>query len=309
MKKSVLFLLSIVLLCYLFLCPRDAVQASLAGVRLWFYTLLPSLLPFIILSNLLIQWDKLILILKPFDRIFQVCFGLSPFGGYAMLIGILCGCPMGAKVTADLYREKKIDQLEADYLLSFANNTSPVFLSSYIFLHILDGSVPLSQINMIYYGSIFLTSLTFRMVYHRFYKTGNRIINIPSKNQIFIKCFDSAVMNGFETIAKLGGYVILFSIISHGLLNLFPSSMLSCFIAPVIEVTSGLEILKEQMAGFSVLPFFTMIFASFGGLSVMAQTKGMLVSTPLHLRTYIFGKMVNTLYCALLSFLFFFIIH
>lgn len=307
MKKSILFLLSIVLLCYIFLCPQDAVQASLAGVRLWFYTLLPSLLPFIILSNLLIQWDKLILILRPFDRLFRCLFGLSSLGGYAMLIGVLCGCPMGAKVTADLYREGKIDIQEADYLLSFANNTSPVFLSNYIYLHILDGSVPLMQINMIYYSAILLTSLTFRLFYRRFHTIQPGLTILPNRNQIFIKCFDSAVMNGFETIAKLGGYVILFSIISHGLLNLLPASTLSCFLAPFIEVTSGLDIMKEQLHTAHSLPFFAMIFVSFGGISIMAQTKGMLVSTLLHLHNYIIGKLVTTLYCALLSWLFFII--
>lgn len=305
MKKSIFFVLSIVLLCYIFLCPQDAVQSSLNGVRLWFYTLLPSLLPFMILSNLLIQWDKLLLILKPLDRFFAHLFGLSSFGGYAMLIGLLCGCPMGAKVTADLYREGKIEMQEADYLLGFANNTSPVFLSGYIYLHILDGSVPLLQLNIIYYGAILLTSLTFRLAYRRFGSVPSGSVSLSDRSPVFIKCFDAAVMNGFETIARLGGYVILFSIISHGLLSLLPDSAISCFLAPFIEVTSGLEIMKEQLPSTHTLPFFTMLFVSFGGISVMAQTKGMLVSTPLRLRNYIIGKLVNTSYCALLSWLFF----
>lgn len=307
MKKSILFFLSIVLLGYICFCPRDAVQSSLAGVRLWFYTLLPSLLPFIILSDLLIQWDRLPLILKPLDRIFAKVFGLSSFGGYAMLIGLLCGCPMGAKVTADLHRQKKINTQEADYLLSFANNTSPVFLNSYIYLHILDGSVPLLQLNIIYYGAILLTSLTFRLAYRRFHNAPSGPVAVSGNSPVFITCFDLAVMNGFETIARLGGYVILFSIISHGILSLLPDSAASCFLAPFIEVTSGLEIMKTRLTSDHTLPFFTMLFVSFGGISVMAQTKGMLVSTPLRLRNYMIGKLANTFYCALLSCLFFFL--
>ena len=50
---------------------------------------------------------------------------------------ILCGYPMGAKVTADLVCTKKIERSEAAYLLSFCNNTSPVFIVNFIIHKIL----------------------------------------------------------------------------------------------------------------------------------------------------------------------------
>ena len=44
---------------------------------------------------------------------------------------------MGAKVTADLVCTKKIERSEAAYLLSFCNNTSPVFIVNFIIHKIL----------------------------------------------------------------------------------------------------------------------------------------------------------------------------
>ena len=52
------------------------------------------------------------------------------YGSYALLLGLICGYPMGAKLTADLFREGKITKSEAQYLLTFCNNPGPVFISS-----------------------------------------------------------------------------------------------------------------------------------------------------------------------------------
>ena len=59
-------------------------------------------------------------------------FGISPSGAYALLLGLLCGYPMGTKITSDLYGCGRINRREAEYLLTFTNHASPVFY----FIHI-----------------------------------------------------------------------------------------------------------------------------------------------------------------------------
>ena len=51
---------------------------------------------------------------------------------YAMLMGFLCGFPMGARVVDDLYQRQMIDRREAEYLLAFCNNIGPVYFCSFV---------------------------------------------------------------------------------------------------------------------------------------------------------------------------------
>ena len=69
MKKQLFFLFFvIILLCYLLFAPIEAFAAASDGLMLWFHTILPSLLPFIIISNFLISTRKIPVILNHFSQ-------------------------------------------------------------------------------------------------------------------------------------------------------------------------------------------------------------------------------------------------
>lgn len=168
MKRTLFFIAVLCTLFYLLVFPKDAFLASKNGLLLWFHTVLPSLLPFLILSDFLIHTGKIPAFLSRFTGFFRVCFGLTSYGAYAFSLGLFCGYPMGAKLTADLLREQKITLAEANYLLTFSNNASPMFITSYILLNTLKVRGLTFTTFVILYLSVFLTSLIFRIYYKRF---------------------------------------------------------------------------------------------------------------------------------------------
>ena len=103
-----------------------------AGLELWFQKMIPSLLPFMILSGVMVRMrltDKAAMILYPIVRpILKVRKNVC----YAMLMGFLCGFPMGARVVDDLYMRQMITKREAEYLLAFCNNIGPVYFCSFV---------------------------------------------------------------------------------------------------------------------------------------------------------------------------------
>lgn len=133
--KSVLSSL-FTLFCFflILLCPREAFEGARSGLFLWFETLLPTLFPFMVLTNLLIHTQALSYITQILKPILYPIFKVSENGSFAILVGFLCGYPMGAKVIASLCTEQKITRSEGQYLLSFCNNTSPMFLLNYVIL-------------------------------------------------------------------------------------------------------------------------------------------------------------------------------
>ncbi|MEI3206150.1 MAG: nucleoside recognition domain-containing protein [Lachnospiraceae bacterium] len=120
MKKCFLAFLLLGILVFLLLFPEAALFASRRGLDLWFGTLVPTLLPFLILSGFLIHSGLVQIPAALLAPVFGRLFGISPLGSYACFTGFLCGCPMGAKVLADLTRNGRIAPEEASYLLASA---------------------------------------------------------------------------------------------------------------------------------------------------------------------------------------------
>lgn len=106
--------------------------------------------------------------LCPCRSFFQTVFGLSPAGFYALFLGLFCGFPMGARITAQLYEAEEIDRNEACYLLTFCSSPSPAFLSSYVILTAFSGQIHPGFVFGVLYGSNFLTGFLFRLVFRRF---------------------------------------------------------------------------------------------------------------------------------------------
>ena len=124
-------------LCCLFLFPASALTGAKNGLVLWFNQVLPSLLPFLILSTLLLSTGLSDSIAKRLAPVLSPVFRCSPFGCYAVVIGILSGLPVGAKTIASLVRSGKITKKEGQYLLPLCNNPSPLFLLGFISITIL----------------------------------------------------------------------------------------------------------------------------------------------------------------------------
>ena len=318
MKRLLFFTGAMIVLLYILLFPSEAFRASSYGITLWFQTILPTLLPFVILSDLLISSGVLhsfLLVLEPF---FKKGLGLSGYGGYALFLGLLCGYPMGAKITADLYRQSRITKREADYLLTFVNNASPAFLQGYVLIHILHMEEHRILIFSVFYTSVLITSLITRFIlfqgstlceHHDIQAAGipspTRPI-APSVRSSLGRLVDYSIMNGLETMARLGGYLVLFSILSSMICRIGrPFSSITPYLASIMEITTGLPLLRNVVNSDHGLCLLVLTFASFGGISTLAQTKGMLHGTPLSIHTYVIGKLVHTCCTFLLGLVFF----
>ena len=110
----------------------------------------------------------------------------------------------------------------------------------------------------------------------------------------------ASIMHAFESVTKLGGYIILFSILASLVVHLTaPVPVLSLFLTGFTEMTTGIALVGASSMHLPLRYLLSLTFASFGGLSCIAQTRGMLCGTPLSIRTYIAGKTVHGI-CTLL---------
>lgn len=108
------------------------------------------------------------------------------------------------------------------------------------------------------------------------------------------KIIDAGIMNGFDTLARLGGYIMLFSMLASllGRLPLRPEFTLLA--TGILELTNGIDCLSAYSGSLQMKYILAMAFTAFGGLSGIAQTSSMIRDTSLSIRHYCILKGICT---------------
>ncbi len=296
--------------CLLFILiisnPLIAVSGASKGLLLWFHTIIPTLLPFIILSNLMVSLDVFHYLTFFFAPITKPILAISKNSNYAIILGMICGYPMGAKTCADLVINKKINPKEGQYLLLFTNNVSPMFVISYISNSILKNQA----LNGDFFIAIYLSPILISLIYNKHYRKSIKTLRFThtqtnyNTNMIDFRLIDKAIMDGFETITKLGGYIILFSIISSFIQEKIEINLLvKCFILGFVEITTGIDYIGSMSFPIFLKGLIICGITSFGGLSSLAQTNSMIKEAGLSIKPYFFSKLLTGVFGALIFFL------
>lgn len=289
----------LICLLLLFTHPAAAASGCSKGLLLWYSAVLPSLLPFLILSSILIRTG----LFKYLNRLYAPClcriFRISENGCYAVILGFLCGFPMGAKVIADLVREKCIPAEEGSYLLGFCNNVSPAFFLNYVCLLKLGyASVPWPLV-CLFYGLPLLYGLVSRPFYC-FSPDPDAAQKQTSLHRLDFPMLDACIMDSFMTITRLGGYIMLFTIFIE-FLYIFPlPPAIQILLSAVMEISSGTAALAALPYPEPLRTSLVCSCAAFGGLCICAQTQSVLEGTPLCVVTWLRGRLILALLLPLL---------
>lgn len=290
------------LLIFLLLHPAESLICAKAGMTLWLNTLLPALLPFIILTEILTHINNISEPLSGLGSFFHILLGVSSWGGYIFLLGMLCGYPVGVKLTSDLYAAHRISKKEALYLTTFCNNPSPAFIITYLSKTCLKDIIPVRFL----FASIFISGLLCMLFFRFFiYKNPGYRCKIPTAVSEETACvfphksiLDISIMNGFETITRLGGYILLFSILTGCIryYQPFPVFWQYLFLA-FTEITTGLSLIASSGLPALICAPLSVAATASGGLCILAQTRSVL-HPDLSLLPYVLSKCMNALLSA-----------
>ncbi|MBQ1171299.1 MAG: hypothetical protein IIX48_01695 [Lachnospiraceae bacterium] len=309
-----------ILFLILLIHAQDTKYYAFTGLNIWYQHMLPALLPFMILSGLMIDLKLDGYIIKPFKLVIRPLFQISDAGIYTLFMGFLCGFPMGAKIAAMEYKEGNISQKEAEYLLCFCNNFGPAYFFSFICNNIYSQKLMLSGL-FVLYGLPLLYGLFLR---HSIYKnedfcSQNDIRNNKkSKMGISIKDLitytNSNIIKSLSQIGLLGGYMILCNMlmsavtvfINHLSFLITPDSTkrLETFFYCVLEISGGILSLKSLNLS-ETFSFITAHAAlAFNGLSCHLQTFHLISDCPFSRKKYMLHKMILCSITCILLFIF-----
>lgn len=304
-KKYIIALGIVVMIFTLLLSPDICIYAAKEGLLLWFNKILPSLLPFIVLINVLSGIDVMKDISTLANPLTQKVWHLPGSSLFAFIMGFIAGYPMGAKMTRQLLDQHIISPHEAQKTLCFSNNCGPLFIVGTVGTLMLNNTSIGYFLLFIHMLSALLISIIFAS--YKLPPSSRKQKLIPSSGPAFTNfssLLNSAVTNAMDTIVHIGGYIIFFSVIAHiinhspfmlyilqsDLISNLPDLMIMGSITGLLELSNGSSMISSNVTP-SLYPIALLsALIGFGGLCVHFQTSYVLGDCHFSLFPYILAK-------------------
>lgn len=323
---SILFLLFTVLL--IVFANSNLVSAK-SGLLLWANNVVPSLFPFFVAVELLNNTNLVYYLSKYLDKYMRPIFNLPGIATFPLIMGIISGFPVGAKIVSALYSSRVCTKEEADRMLILSNNSGPLFVIGtvgYAFYGSSTIGVSLLITHILASLSVgILLGLFSRISKYNKNTTSSKIYNIPRRKDISISelggVLGSSITSAIKSILVIGGFVVIFSVIismlnrthalsilSNLISNVVPlnSNLIRGFITGIIEFTNGLSsIASVPFKNMTLKLALSAFVLGFGGISVTLQVLSIISSNKLSIKKYVVGRVLVGIIASVYTFILF----
>lgn len=287
MNKIIYPLFCTSLFVLMLIYPNESLEFASNGLMIWFNKMIPTLLPFMILSGFMIRMNLTYDFIRIFSFFLKPIFRINDLGIYVIVLGFLCGFPMGAKVITELYLKNEITRKEAEYLLSFCNNIGPIYFISFVLPTLKENRIVLFLMGM--YGIPIIYGLILRRFLKIDYRKEKNKQNSNIRSNEFFINLDEAIAIALESITKLGGYMIFFNVLNLYIIHLIPKQIQS-YIMAILEITNGITKIGNDN------PIISLTLLAFGGFSCFAQTASVIKGTDISLKKYFNHKCLVSIF-------------
>lgn len=309
--------------------PKEIIKASFDGLILWFNIVLPSLLPFVICANILTNLGFVETIGILLEPIMKKVFNVSGSGAFPFISGITSGYPIGAKIIGNLREEEVISKTEAQKLLTFCNNSGPLFVIGSIGAGMFQNPKIGYFLLICHYLSAITNGIFFKFYnfshetntyanYNKKLRINKSLNNMKTKYKSFGDILSKSVANAMDSMLQVCGFIILFSVICEilNILNFFnyisnviyyilqnldtnmDINVIKGYLIGMIEMTNGASQLSKPPVSLGSLIAISFIL-SFGGFSIHCQSINFISKTDINILMYLLGKLSHAIFSAI----------
>ncbi|MGI1659164.1 MAG: nucleoside recognition domain-containing protein [Desulfitobacterium sp.] len=320
------FLLGIVM----FYFPQEVVRAAADGLSLWWRYVLPALLPFFILSELLLASGFVHFMGVLVEPLMRPIFRLPGQASFVVAMSYTSGIPIGAVLTTRLREKKLLTRVEGERLLAFTCNPSPGFM----FGAVASSMLLRPELGIVLVGSVYLGNLLVGILF-RFYRSSESIIYPPSSPSLrkafqelqnaqrqdprpFAQQLGDAVRQGINTLLLVGGFIVFFSVLVNLLESIHVTQILgsllsrltgglitiqavSTLMTAFLETTLGCRSVIDTFSSLHLQIGFLAAALGWGGLSSFAQVASFTSTTDLRLLPFVVGRGLHMIFALVLS--------
>lgn len=328
-KKNLIPIFFILFAIFLLIFSNSNLPAIKSGIALWATSIVPSLFPFFVATELLMHTNVIYKIGDTFNFIMKPIFNISGKGSFALLMGIISGYPIGAKIATNFRQQNICTKEECERLLSFTNNSGPLFIIGTVGILMYRNTT----IGILLFITHLLGALTVGFIFKFWKLTNTQKIDFSFEKKYYNEknttiynlgeVLAESISSSINSILIIGGFVVIFSSIvsilnSSGILNIVEILLTpvfnllnidASFISPIFtgffEITNGINSISSiTCKKISINLIFTAFLLGFGGLSVFLQVLSIVSKSDLSIKPYIYGKILHGIISALYTFFF-----
>ena len=330
-KNNFFSLIFIIFTLCLLIFSKNNLPAVKSGLSLWANSVVPSLFPFFVATELLMHTNIISQMGLILNNYMKLLFNVRGEGGFAFIMGIISGYPVGAKIASNFRKNNICTKEECERLLSFTNNSGPLFIIGTVGILMFKNSTIgillfiTHILACISVGIIFRFWKRSKIHYKNFnndstrtsYKNLNNLstttnsrkdVSFSNLGEVLAESITSSI----STILLIGGFVVIFSSIisilqSSGILNLFTTCLtpitnlfnidttfISSILTGILEITNGINSISNiACKKLSINIIITAFLLGFGGISVLLQVWSIISKTDLSIRPYLYGKILQ----------------
>ena len=330
LKRNLLSLLFLGFTFCLLIFSSNNLPAIKSGLALWANSVVPSLFPFFVATELLMHTNIVSKLGTIFNRFMKPIFNIRGEGAFAFIMGIISGYPVGAKIASNFRENNICSKEECERMLSFTNNSGPLFIIGTVGILMFKNT----SIGILLFITHILACITVGIIF-RFWKfnknsyvPSNKTYFNNSKNKIVSlstlgEVLSESITNSISTIFLIGGFIVIFSSIisilkSSGILNISSYCLYPIFdffnidtefatpiISGFLEITNGINTISNiACKKLSINIIITAFLLGFGGISILLQVLSITSKTDLSIKPYLYGKLLHGILAAFYTYIF-----
>ena len=288
---NLLYLLTFVVVLFEMLFHSSVIINSVSlSFSLCINNLFPSLFPFMILSNILIEYGFVEITSELLKPIMNKIFKSHENGAFVLILSLISGSPSNAKYISELLNKQLITTKDAEKILLFTHFVNPLFIINTIGITFLHNKI----IGLIILTSHYLGNLFVGIIFRNYHKniTNNKInikkafSSLEKEHKSFITILTNSITSSINTLLIILG-VITTCLIITSIINLNP--LYNGF----LEITQGLKYLSTTNHHLLFKTIFSTFLISFGGLSIHAQVFSILSNKKIKYIPYLSARIIH----------------
>jgi len=284
-----------IILGVLFLCiiiivainPAKYSNVAFKGIEIWAKILVPSLLPFFIITKLFYSTGITNGLTNIFSKTMNKLYKCPKESSYIFFMSILSGYPVGSKLIADSYNNGQLSKNDAIKTASFCSNSGPMFILGSVAIGMFANNIMGIVMLVSHIMGALLNGLLYRKLKYSEDKNSQsselttseidltKSVNSSISSILLIGgviCFTFVIL---EIITTSNLFINLISLLTFNLIN---KNLLIAIFSGLGEITKGCLLLSSTALKTKTATLFCTFIISFGGISTFLQAMSFLKS-------------------------------
>lgn len=325
----------------LVLYPEQGFEAGISGMKLFWDVVFPSLLPFFILSELMLGVGVVHALGVLLEPLMRPLFSVPGVGAFALSMGLAAGYPMDAVITSKFRKNKMCSRVEGERLLAFTNTADPLFMFGAVAVGMFRNAGIGILLAIAHYIGALLVGILFKLYGRRKEDLEESTVQ-PMRGNLFSRAYremirareedgrplgkllGDAVNDSIKTIFMIGGFIVFFAVLIKvlvlvGVVSLLAwpltaifhligidPSLVNPFVAGIFEIDIGsAQAAAAQGPLLEKLAIVSFIIA-WSGLSVHAQVASVLTGTDIRFPPYLVARLLHAVFSAIFTVILFY---